>query len=95
MHAPVGSFLPNPFGLHDVHGNVMEWCRDPFGRYSVGVEPRTGARRAREQGVFPQRGGSFNTRAALARSSFRIGGERGNKGGYLGVRPALEIARGP
>lgn len=37
---PVDSFPPNPWGLHDMHGNVWEWCASVFDELYQGLEQK-------------------------------------------------------
>lgn len=69
--APIGRFRANAFGLHDVHGNVWEWCLDPYARTPSGSRAADGLALGGDPALRVMRGGSFNDPATLARSSSR------------------------
>jgi formylglycine-generating enzyme required for sulfatase activity len=84
---PVGSLSANAWGLHEMHGNVWEWCQDWRGGYETA--PADGsANEVEGSGDRVLRGGSWFAGAGGCRSACRDGGRPGFRGGGVGFRPA-------
>ncbi len=85
--APVGHFLPNPFGLHDMIGNVWEWCEDVW-RDNYDGAPSDGSAwiRATKQGLRVVRGASWHNYPKGCQSAFRGRGPPHYRGSHTGFR---------
>jgi len=80
--AIVGNYLPNAWGLYDMHGNVWEWCldwsEDNINAHggAVNIDPSTPAKTlsgaSGANRVF--RGGSWDSPAGYCRPAFRLSG---------------------
>ena len=92
-HAPVGAYLPNPWGFHDMQGNVSEWCADEFHKTLVDEEGERLARDSSSHQVWARsrRGVHFQSQPLEARSAHRHGDSP--RGGNVthGVRLARAV----
>ena len=69
--APVGTFRANRFGLHDMHGNVWEWCSDNVAEPGAGGAAYGGGKREGRAVHRVIRGGSWMSTPGRCRSAFR------------------------
>jgi len=90
---PVGSLPPNPWGLHEMHGNVDEWCEDDWRDNHRDAPPdgaprRDAGERAGDAGRVI-RGGAWLFVARDVRSAYRLGDRPEHRNRNLGFRFAL------
>ncbi|WP_338023026.1 formylglycine-generating enzyme family protein [Argonema galeatum] len=83
----VGSFLPNDFGLYDMHGNVSEWCADPWhDKYKdAPIDASVWEEDSNNNGRL-MRGGSWGSRPGYCRSASRSRQDAGNSDSLIGFR---------
>ena len=82
----VGQKKPNAWGLHDMHGNVYEWCVDWYDDTLKGGTDPTGPSSG---GFRVYRGGSWLNGASICRAAYRNWRLPGSRFNFLGFRPAL------
>jgi formylglycine-generating enzyme required for sulfatase activity len=86
---PVGQKTPNAWGVHDMHGNVWEWCQDFYGRYKAEavVDPQG----LPEPAGRVLRGGSWVGNPGYCRSASRFWVDPGCREKAIGFRVAVSV----
>jgi formylglycine-generating enzyme required for sulfatase activity len=89
---PVGSFLPNAFGLYDMQGNVSEWVEDCWNDEYTTAAPTDGSAWVKgDCKGHVVRGGSWEDSATELRSAARTGGAKDDRFYTDGVRIARSL----
>jgi formylglycine-generating enzyme required for sulfatase activity len=89
--APAGSFPANPFGLHDMLGNVWEWCQDIWQPGYKGAPSDGRAWQVLGEEGHVRRGGSWFSIPRSVRSAARNSNPPGYQGDDTGFRLVREI----
>jgi len=84
----VGSYKPNAWGLHDMHGNVWEWTRSTYRPYPY--DPADGRDNLTDAGAKVVRGGSWYDRPKRSRSAYRLSYPAWRKVYNVGFRVVVE-----
>ena len=93
--APVGSFRANALGLHDMHGNVLEWVADCWNSSYAGAPTDGSAWLGGDCAVRVLRGGSWYVYSGFLRVSLRFAHSTGRRYFYIGFRVARTLTAGP
>jgi formylglycine-generating enzyme required for sulfatase activity len=86
--AKAGSFKPNAWGLHDMHGNAAEWTRSLYRPYPC--RARDGRDDVSAPGLRALRGGSWSDRPYRSTSSYRLGFPAWQRVYHAGFRIVIE-----
>lgn len=95
---PVGSYPANAWGLHDMHGNVWEWCRDYYhaslpGGTDPDLSDRLGVQNGDGSYSRVRRGGAWIEAEWACRSACRLRYEPHRNSDHIGFRVVV-VARG-
>jgi formylglycine-generating enzyme required for sulfatase activity len=88
--AVVGSFPPNNLGLHDMGGNVREWCRDVYNKKAYKDHSTENPLNWGKGSSRVVRGGSFADNTSFLRCSGRNSALSSMKSEYIGFRLVLK-----
>ena len=93
MTAPVGKYLPNAFGLHDMIGNVWEWCGDWYDEKYYTRSPKDDPAGPADGSQRVLRGGSWHGGPWCVRCAHRGRGVPTVRVDFLGFRVAVPAPR--